>query len=1202
MGVNGSDWQEATGDGAHFGGHGSDWTPPAVDDLQPSYGEYLGAQAGAIFHDTGLTSQAFRYAELGSINKRAAIAREFPTHATAPNAPAAWAEEDKFAPVAPEDAKKQVAAAGFPELNFGDGPTSQPAIDILLDRARRRAQRESIITAYQPSTVGNVTHQLLLGLADPANIGMSFIPYFGQARLATRIAEASTIAGRTGYRAAAGMAAGTQFMAASQPLTAAAMLQEGRDYTIADAVRDTIMGGAFGSGIHVLGGSVHDAIWGFPSKAPAPLPPGERPKIAGIPEPIPYEPNPVMRPPEEPKLSSLERMGQEEFFHAWVSGEVPFDTSSPYAYSYLTHTKEGKYVPFAERVQPQGIRQAPGFDGDGASSILSDIDLGTANGIQPADLVAHLVHQHALDVEPEYAAAADAWLREFDLRQQWGADWAKREGNIGPLLTGELSAIDFHNPQRPFLPRPKLETVYDAHRIMLQHSAAHALMMHQKVELAERSRLNAAPTTPAEIHDRLPSDIKTHALAAALADVTNGQPVRAAEAVKVLVQHDPELAASVDMLRLLKQDGPEFADIEGRTEWWRDRLSEKAPDVRASKGITGVLKAAGGIRDTAGTIRLRTGNDVKAPAGALITQKGTARTKRGVEIPEALELLAKEGFPLTAEQLHDALAKEWEGDSWTLPSDLAQRQLEFEARSAHNQEMLKAAGVAHNAKRSLQAERLAAYERELAQHEQANVSRAVHTLQDRAQEFKPQDGIVSKPISLDTLKQVATDYARAEILDERTAEIEKLANEAHERLKALGDEGLTAEIEAATKEITRVASDWRNVVESAVGCLYQPEEARQEAEASGITRAKPASEAPAERSAEPEVPRADVPQGRPGDMARERVADKLPKTPTGEIDEASVTRRLQARYGVDTWEELPRNRQNAIEKYGFPEDPAKPDIPASTLAAPHPSEEPTLKMAAGGHLSTNEMASAIRRRDLEVEQLEKTVKDRDELRRKISMADARFHEETLAHTLNQPFNPNKLNVPAEDKVPPPASRREELYRTITTTNDANTLKPVLDWARYNRGGNDFKAPEREYLDKLNRYMFRPAADGEPANSQVAAYLRMTDGKLNKPVSIEAFHKAYVERAREKRPGLSGAETVKDLDAFKRHLHLYGTQEDESFGNQVPDEPAVWLIKGYNVQLSPYIPGIEAARGHPEPQPEPKPKQEHRGWPKGKKRS
>ena len=1330
MPVEFSDWQPGKGDGAFIGqGVDTSYQPPKLADMPPSYSQYAGAHFGELTHGGGLTSQLLGFGEL------------------------ALAKNDNTAPIPAATAKQQAQDAGVPDIDFGKGTTTQSAVSIMIARAQRKAERDEIRASYKPSVFGEVAHELAIGMADPMNLGMSMMPYLGQARLAAKVAEASSIAARAAWRGVAGAAAGSQFMLAAQPLTATARLQEGQQYTIADGVRDTLFGGAFGAGIHVMGGAVHDTFWGFPSKAP--LPPGERPPLPGAAVEKPIEPNPVMRPPEAPVLSTIERMSHDKWIAAWGAGEVPFDTSSPWSYNYLTHTKEGKYTPFNEREMPQGIRQTAGLNG---SDILSDIDLGLANGLHPNDIVAHLVHMEELNRNPDYASAFDAWIREHELRQQFDADWAKKAGgepfrapqtgvkaaiehtlggrgagersdaiagagqlhdlspegsdwyrhvqelhqprpfgegttlqvetpegryptytvldaaghqvatasvfhkdgkflvsqvyvekamrrqgvasklydaiegdihdsgsakglsvsnhltelgmafrkarhektqpsNMTPELVDELSAIDFHNPQRPFKDVPSGSTVEETHALMRQHSAAHAALMRQKVELAERSRLNAPPESPAEIHDRLPEEIKSQAIAAAISDVMQGRPVRAAEVIKVLTARDPKFADSIDMLRALRKGGPAFDDVDARTHWWQGRLGAQAPNVRGLKGVTGVLRELGGIRDTNGTIRLAVGADTKAPAGALVTQKGAGRTERGLEIPEALEKLKSEGYDLSEAELHDALKREWSSDERTLPKDVAERQAAWEADDAHNREMLKAAGVPRNAKRSLQAERIAAYERELANAEQTRIAAATSTLQSRFEDAVKPEGteIVRKPIDMDVLKQIATDLAGRDVLDERTAAIEKLAEEAHAQLKAIGDERLLTDIDQALKEIDRAQKDYASILDSALSCIYEPGRPTTSTETERNASGKPAeAPKPAEAVAQPAPP----PPGRPGDMPRERVADKLPKTPSGEVDEESLSRRLQARYGVDKWEDLPRARQNAIEKYGMPEDPqaAKETMPAQAMRGP--DTEPTAQMRA----PQTEAMRIIKEHDKTVADLERTVSDRDELRRKISMADAKYHEEMLAHGLGQSFNPNKLDVPAVDKVPPAPSRREELYRTVTTSNDANALRPVLDRARM-KAGSDFRPTEREYFDKLNRYLFRPAPDGKPANSQVAAYLNLTGDKLNQPVNIEKFYEAYKERATSKRPGLNGAEVVKDLSAFKRHLHLYGNREGESFGNRTPDEPAVWEITGDKVKLSPYIPGIEAARGQPETMPPaPKPPQVHKGWPKGKKRS
>ena len=102
-------------------------------------------------------------------------------------------------------------------------------------------------------------------LADPINLGSMFIPIAGQARVGAALGlDAGTIAGRAATRAITFGTAGAVSQAPLSAIKYGLSQTQHTDYSIADAMRDTLFAGVTGAIAGPLFGGLKDAIMGNP--------------------------------------------------------------------------------------------------------------------------------------------------------------------------------------------------------------------------------------------------------------------------------------------------------------------------------------------------------------------------------------------------------------------------------------------------------------------------------------------------------------------------------------------------------------------------------------------------------------------------------------------------------------------------------------------------------------------------------------------------------------------------------------------------------------------------------------------------------------------------------------------------------------------------------------------------------------------------
>jgi hypothetical protein len=218
--------------------------------MTPAFSAYFEAEAGNVLRDSP-TSAFMRGVELGAAEHGVGRYGRW----TGPGPRPTGGE-----PISAETAKAMAEDAGV-TVDFGTGQTTRPAAEIMIARARARAVRDTIVNAYKPSLGTSLGVSFAASLADPLNIGAAFIPFVGEARYTAWLAQASGFGSRTAIRAGVGAVEGLAGAALFEPLIAEAATQEGRDYHLSDAIRNIMIGGVLGSGLHVGVGTVAEKVF-----------------------------------------------------------------------------------------------------------------------------------------------------------------------------------------------------------------------------------------------------------------------------------------------------------------------------------------------------------------------------------------------------------------------------------------------------------------------------------------------------------------------------------------------------------------------------------------------------------------------------------------------------------------------------------------------------------------------------------------------------------------------------------------------------------------------------------------------------------------------------------------------------------------------------------------------------------------------------
>jgi hypothetical protein len=238
----------------------ADFTAPLkpITDYPTPLGDYLGAQVGNT-----LQGIADRYSFLGGARPDNTIV------GYTPEGQPVYGDDPSQQRVPPEQAQPQLDAAGV-KLAAPAGGMYQDTLDALVQRQNEKTARDVAIAA-SPTGARSVLGfgvQAATSMLDPLNIASSFVPVIGPMKYTALLAGAAGGLERFGIRAAVGAAEGAAGTALLQPLDYLSARNQGDDFTMTQALQNIAFGAAFGSGLHAIGGAVHDLAFGAP-KLPA---------------------------------------------------------------------------------------------------------------------------------------------------------------------------------------------------------------------------------------------------------------------------------------------------------------------------------------------------------------------------------------------------------------------------------------------------------------------------------------------------------------------------------------------------------------------------------------------------------------------------------------------------------------------------------------------------------------------------------------------------------------------------------------------------------------------------------------------------------------------------------------------------------------------------------------------------------------------
>lgn len=175
-------------------------------------------------------------------------------------------------------ARQKLKDAGLEaHLKVEDAGITQAALDTLMERKRTELRRQEVFSRARGGLAEN-SQRLGLSIAttlmDPISMGLNFVPVVGQARYARYLANAGSLASRTGVRAGVGALEGTVGAALQEPFIYGMRTYEQADYDMVDSLLNVGLGGITGAGLHATIGTAGEGIEQLRAR-PSAIPRGE---------------------------------------------------------------------------------------------------------------------------------------------------------------------------------------------------------------------------------------------------------------------------------------------------------------------------------------------------------------------------------------------------------------------------------------------------------------------------------------------------------------------------------------------------------------------------------------------------------------------------------------------------------------------------------------------------------------------------------------------------------------------------------------------------------------------------------------------------------------------------------------------------------------------------------------------------------------
>jgi hypothetical protein len=156
------------------------------------------------------------------------------------------------------EATKEFGIEG--QLQFDEEVTESRAAELrtLKQAEMRRADTIRRARGGIVEGAGNLATGFIASALDPLNIASAFVPVVGEARYATMLERAGSVAARAGVRARVGAIEGAVGAAVLEPIVYGVAREEQADYDAYDSLTNLAFGTILGGGLHVVGGAVSD--------------------------------------------------------------------------------------------------------------------------------------------------------------------------------------------------------------------------------------------------------------------------------------------------------------------------------------------------------------------------------------------------------------------------------------------------------------------------------------------------------------------------------------------------------------------------------------------------------------------------------------------------------------------------------------------------------------------------------------------------------------------------------------------------------------------------------------------------------------------------------------------------------------------------------------------------------------------------------
>lgn len=168
----------------------------------------------------------------------------------------------------PAEVDRQIQASGVTLKEVPPNVTAG-ALDFMLQRQHEKQVRDDLLNRAPSglfATPARFAVRFAANMMDPINVASAFVPVIGPERYAAMLAKAGFV-GRTAIRAGVGAAEGAVGQALIEPLRMAQAKGLGDDYTMNDSLANIAYGTVFGGGLHIMAGSVADALGWRTAKA-----------------------------------------------------------------------------------------------------------------------------------------------------------------------------------------------------------------------------------------------------------------------------------------------------------------------------------------------------------------------------------------------------------------------------------------------------------------------------------------------------------------------------------------------------------------------------------------------------------------------------------------------------------------------------------------------------------------------------------------------------------------------------------------------------------------------------------------------------------------------------------------------------------------------------------------------------------------------